>query len=249
MKILVFADVHGNATALKAVLEKEQEFDSVVFLGDAVSPGPQPNETMALMADLDGVFIRGNHEYTMLNPDSTKHWPDGYRHLMEWVYKEFDAASLSRLKSFQKPGEYQLDGHTFVLAHGDEDKDERHVLPNSADHHFLSFSYGNPDAPVLFGHSHVQFEREIDHRVFINPGSVGQNRCGHVCACYGLLIDGTFTAQSVSYDPTPWLDACDRIDDLGPHKAWREWFKQQVLTGYAAGAIEPWLSFNQQGYR
>ena len=42
MKILVIADVHGNAEALSAVLTKEHDADTTVFLGDTVLPGPQP---------------------------------------------------------------------------------------------------------------------------------------------------------------------------------------------------------------
>ena len=40
MKVLVIADVHGNAEALRAVLARERDADATVFLGDAVSPGP-----------------------------------------------------------------------------------------------------------------------------------------------------------------------------------------------------------------
>ena len=50
MKILVIADVHGNAEALAAVLERERDADTTVFLGDTVLPGPQPNETIELLS-------------------------------------------------------------------------------------------------------------------------------------------------------------------------------------------------------
>ena len=57
MKILVIADVHGNAEALSAVLAKERDADATVFLGDTVLPGPQPNETMELLQGLSGASI------------------------------------------------------------------------------------------------------------------------------------------------------------------------------------------------
>ena len=68
MKVLIIADVHGNAEALRAVLAKEWDADTTVFLGDAVSPGPQANETFALLKDLSGTFIVGNHDSEMLDP-------------------------------------------------------------------------------------------------------------------------------------------------------------------------------------
>ena len=33
MKVLVIADIHGNANALAAVLEKERDADRTLFLG------------------------------------------------------------------------------------------------------------------------------------------------------------------------------------------------------------------------
>lgn len=249
MKILVFADIHGNATALDAVLQKERDFDSVVFLGDAVSPGPQPNETIDILDKLGGVFIRGNHEYTALNRTSIARWPDGHKALMEWIYDELHASGYQFLMSFCSPGEYDLDGRVFVLAHGDENEEVRHVLPDSPEQYFDAFRYGNSQADVLFGHSHVQFRRTIDNQQFINPGSIGQNRCGHVVACYGILEEGDFTHHHVAYDPTPWLDAWDRITTLDRFTDLRESFRQQTLTGFSLGATEPWLSYANRGFR
>ena len=249
MKILVFADVHGNATALKAVLRKEQDFDSVVFLGDAVSPGPEPNETIELISEMSGVFIQGNHERTMLDRGSIAGWPDGFKALMEWIYDEFSDAGYRLLRSFILPGEFELDGRTFVLAHGDENETVRHVLPESPAQLFDAFTYGNNTAQVLFGHSHIQFEVNLNGQLFTNPGSIGQNRCGHVLACYGLLTDGNFTHHHVAYDPTPCLNAWDRIPSLRRFPTLLEYFKQQTLSGYSLGAVEPWVGFARRGYR
>ena len=52
MKILVIADVHGNSDGLAAVLKSESDADRTIFLGDAVLPGPQPNETIAQFSDM-----------------------------------------------------------------------------------------------------------------------------------------------------------------------------------------------------
>ena len=38
-KILVISDIHGNAEALRAVINKEKYFDYVIFLGDSVATG------------------------------------------------------------------------------------------------------------------------------------------------------------------------------------------------------------------
>ncbi len=69
-KIALLADVHGNATALKAVID-----DSIVegvtdywFLGDLIMPGPGTNDLFEM---LDGagasVYVRGNWEDSFLD--------------------------------------------------------------------------------------------------------------------------------------------------------------------------------------
>lgn len=249
MKILVLADIHGNATATEAVLKQERDFDSVIFLGDSVSPGPQPNETLALLSELKGIFIEGNHERSMLDPQSTAQWPSGFKAFMDWIREEFDPQGFSFLRSFQKSAELEVDGKLFRCVHGDENREARHLLPDSPATSFEPLVESDAEATVLFGHSHIQFTRTIGEQTFINVGSVGQNRCGHVVACYGLITDGEFTHQHVRYDPQPWLDAVDRVKPLNNHSEFKDWFKQQCVTGFANGAVDPWLRFANEGYR
>ena len=52
-KILIISDVHGNAEALRAVMNAEDDADHVVFIGDAFVSGPQPIETAVLLEKLD----------------------------------------------------------------------------------------------------------------------------------------------------------------------------------------------------
>ena len=105
------------------------------------------------------------------------------------------------------------------------------------------------DCPiVLFGHSHVQFRRTVGGQEFINPGSVGQNRCGQRVACYGVFENGKFRHCQTEYDQQPWLDAMDRISSLNEFPDFREWLKQGLITGYGIGQSDPWIRFAAQGY-
>jgi hypothetical protein len=101
---------------------------------------------------------------------------------------------------------------------------------------------------VLFGHSHIQFTRDVNGRQFINPGSIGQNRCGRLLACYGLLEDGVYCACQVEYNAAPWVEALEGIKPLDPFPDFRDWVKQGLLTGYGVGEQEPWTRFSQEGY-
>ena len=110
MKILVIADIHGNAEALRAVLDKDGDADRTIFLGDAVLPGPQANETIELMKSMpQGINIFGNHDYEVVEPSLFDEWPPHWLAYNKWILDHFDPAGYDYMKSFQPEGEYQQD--------------------------------------------------------------------------------------------------------------------------------------------
>ena len=248
MKVLIIADVHGNAEALRAVLARERDADTTVFLGDAVSPGPQANETYALLKDVPGTFISGNHDSEMLDPTLVAGWPAPWRALTDWIHDTFEPAGFEFLRTFRPGGEFEIGGTRLSLQHGTVPGKLRHVLPDTPPEAMLQIAQGSDAPTVLFGHSHVQFRRLVGDQEFINPGSVGQNRCGKLLACYGVLEDGAFRHCHVEFDPAPWLDAVDRIETLDAFPDFRDWLKRGLLTGYGLGENEPWTRFARQGY-
>ena len=135
-----------------------------------------------------------------------------------------------------------------VLHHGVLPEKPAHALPDTPDERLRALARGSDYPLVLFGHSHIQFRRVIGGQEFINPGSIGQPRCGKRVACYGLIEDGVFRHCQVDYDPGPWLDAVDTIAPLDEFPEFREWLKQGLLTGYGIGENEPWTRFSREGY-
>lgn len=52
MKVMLFTDIHGNASALRAVLsylDQQPDIDAVYCLGDLVGIGPEHNEVIDLL--------------------------------------------------------------------------------------------------------------------------------------------------------------------------------------------------------
>lgn len=248
MKILTISDIHGNAEALAAVLEKERDADSTVFLGDALLSGPQPKETISLMAGLSGILVTGPHDLDILEPERFAQWPENWKAWNQWIIDALGPADHEFLRSLKPEGEYVLEDLRLYLTHGALPGKVRHVLPDTPDDHVTALAAGNDSPLVLFGHSHIQFTRDINGQQFINPGSVGQNRCGKLLACYGLIEDGVYRACQAEYDPAPWLKAMDQIETLDPFPDFREWIKQGLLSGYGIGEQEPWTRFAQEGY-
>ncbi len=248
MRVLVIADIHGNAEALRAILEAEPGVDTTVFLGDTVSPGPQPNETIALLREVNGTLIRGNHDLEILEPKRLVGWPAPWLAFNHWVMDTLEPGGYELIRELQPEGEYVEGGVRMCLSHGELPDRPSYALPDTPDSRLVALA-GDSDCPfILFGHSHVQFQRLIGDQMFINPGSVGQNRCGKLLACYGLFENGVFRHCQVEYDPAPWLEAVDRIAPLDPYPEFREWLKQGFLSGYGIGKTEPWTRFAREGY-
>lgn len=70
MRIAIISDIHGNLTALQAVLAdiKLQKVDDIICLGDIVTLGPQPKEVLNALKELNCVIIKGNHDAAVVDP-------------------------------------------------------------------------------------------------------------------------------------------------------------------------------------
>lgn len=70
MKIGVIADIHGNAPALKAVLNEfdlRRDIEHIYCLGDMIGIGPDTNEVLTILfARSDVSMITGNHDEAVL---------------------------------------------------------------------------------------------------------------------------------------------------------------------------------------
>lgn len=248
-KTLVISDIHGNADALRAVMEAESDADQSIFLGDALLSGPQANETAELLQELDpDIAIMGNHDDEVLDPSIFSKWPAEWVDLNNWIIDNLEASAVKLIEQYQPAGEYQLGDMKMFLHHGKVAHDSHAAIPDAPDESFLSLDNDSDVPMVLFGHTHVQFTRQIGDKLYINPGSVGQPRCGKLHACYGVFEDGEYSPRQVTYDPAAWLDKLDNIDALDAHPDFRQWLRNGLLSGYGIGENEPWTRFAAQGY-
>src|SRR5436190_19357044 len=73
MKVLVLSDVHGNWSALQAVLRAEPDADRILCLGDLVNYGPEPAECVAWAMGLSqrSRVIQGNHDLAFATETDT----------------------------------------------------------------------------------------------------------------------------------------------------------------------------------
>ena len=119
MRIAFISDIHGNFTALQAVLNdiKLQNIDEIICLGDTVSLGPQPREVLETLRELKCVIIKGNHDSAILDPEEaekfeiTEHLiPDLY-----WCREKLTKEDLDFIESFKSTHEINLPNGVNIL--------------------------------------------------------------------------------------------------------------------------------------
>jgi predicted phosphodiesterase len=203
MRYGFFSDVHANLEALKVVIAdfKKEKLDKILFLGDAVGYGPDPNECTSIINDISGVKLMGNHDYAALGLIETNLFNPYAQKSMEWTKSVLTEKSLKVLSGFSMDHRFDR----FYLVHSTPKEPQEWNYIFDLDDAEENFHFFNKPA-CLIGHSHhpaiikkykdkhcflhekpwVQIEDEFKY--IVNIGSVGQPRDGSNQACY-LIYD------------------------------------------------------------
>ena len=149
------------------------EVDRIVCGGDVVA-GPFPRECLERIVDLGAVFVRGNADRLPTEVPGSS-----------WVAERLDPLSLEFLR--ERPESISLEGARYC--HGSPRIDEEILTRVSPDERFRAALAGLEERLVIGGHTHVQFDREVDGIRFVNAGSVGMPYEGRRGA-FWALVDG-----------------------------------------------------------
>lgn len=213
----ILSDVHGNLEALQAVLEdcRREETRRLVFLGDAVGYGANPNECLALLGNSTDLRVAGNHDYGAVGLSDVSYFNPSARAAIEWtagVLTEESRTSLRRLVPVRQAG-----GITLVHAALPRPEEWDYIFTaDDAEESFRKL----PGKALFFGHSHrplvvdrdnegrrrtrdpAEVAMEEGKQYLINSGSVGQPRDHNPMAAYGLYDDtlGKYRLKRVAYD-------------------------------------------------
>ena len=181
-RVAVLSDVHGNATALSAVLDElnREEHDLVVFGGD-LTWGPQPAETHRLVSTLDALFVRGNADRALLEGAAESERE-------RWMQEHHTADLLAFAGGFEENVVVEVDGLGAVrFCHGSPRSDEECVTPETPEDRVREFSADVLERVIVSAHVHIQFDREVGGIRSVNPGSVGLPYEGRPGAFWALL--------------------------------------------------------------
>ncbi|MGY4690054.1 metallophosphoesterase family protein [Salibacterium sp. K-3] len=224
MKIALLSDIHGNARALKAVLNdlKEKHIDQMYILGDLCYRGPEPKNALETVRSTPAKVLKGNADEWVIRGVKKGEVPDSALAIMnqeqDWTVERLSSDDIHYLEqlpsSFLETFDQSVTMHAFHAA-PDSLFD---VIPADATDDTLLEKLGTePDADiVVYGHIHTPYIRRAGGTTFINTGSIGLPFDGDPRPSYVLLEveNGTFEAsiERVDYEKERVMDQYDAND-------------------------------------
>lgn len=206
MRYLILSDIHANLTALDAALEATKgRWEKAFCLGDVVGYGPDPNEVIDRIRELNAVTIRGNHDKAGSGLANADDFNPVARSVALWTRSQLRPENREYLEKLPT-GPMTVNG--FSLVHGAfRDEDEYVFAPAQA----LDSLLDAPSPVTFFGHTHLQggftlseekvgvlhfrpaetdkfssLKIEPGITYLLNPGSIGQPRDGDTRAAFAI---------------------------------------------------------------
>ncbi len=209
MRVAIVSDIHGNLTALDAVVADigRQAPDIVLHGGDLVLMGAQPAEVIDRVRELGWKGVVGNTDEVLWRPEEQQRQEARAPKLgpmLSLVFEHYVPATRQLLGEEriawlrELPAEQRLED--LVLVHAAPDDLWRAPLPD-ADDEELAAVYEPLGAPVaVYGHIHRPYTRGLGALTVANSGSVGMPWDGDPRAGYLLVEDGRPQLRRVEYD-------------------------------------------------
>ena len=250
MRTAVISDIHGNATALDAVLTDigQRGVDQVVCLGDIIGYGPDPTRCIDLIHSRCEWALMGNHDFAVL------YEPTSFNTSAEsaafWTRRQFELEPDEevRRRRWKFLGNLDIrrrdDGNLWVHASPRRPINE-YIFPDDVitSPTKMKGIFDRVDRRCLVGHTHVPgvFTDEPDfyppgdldgryvfregEKCVINPGSVGQPRDRDPRASYAIMDDTGVEFIRLDYDIDAVMAKVAKIDGLN------DWLGQRLFEG------------------
>ena len=209
MRIAVVTDIHGNLSALEAVVADLQNVapDIVVHGGDLVAGGYRGDLVLDRVRDLGWPGLQGNTDEMLWKPEMYDQFMSTVpqlAHIWHLVFKLQAPATLALIGSDrlawlqQLPTLWRHDELTVV--HAALDNLWRAPMATATDAE-LRAAYGPANAcMVAYGHIHTPFVRTMGEMTVANCGSVGMPFDGDRRASYLVVDSGAASIRRVEYD-------------------------------------------------
>jgi predicted phosphodiesterase len=231
MRIAIVSDIHGNLTALEAVLAdlRETAPDLVLHGGDLADNGSAPAETLDRIRALGWRGVFGNTDEMLFAPETLKAFADAQQSGLRPVFAAVEAIAdftrpelgAERLTWLSRLAALEMEGPV-ALVHASPGDTWRAPGPEAADAD-LEATFARLEKPVVvYGHIHRPFVRRVGEMLVVNSGSVSLAYDGDPRASYLLIEEAkegaTATIRRVAYDVE--LESRRMVERGTPHAEW-----------------------------
>ena len=207
--IAIISDVHGNYEALKAVLSEidRLSIDEVYCLGDVVGYYSQVNECCDELKKRKVKCVMGNHDWYMASGTKCER-SKSVNDCLDYQRKIITKENLKWIRRFP----VIINAYGISMVHGGWNNPiDEYLSPNED---YFNAIKGNIFAS---GHTHVQQVKKFNHKIYCNPGSVGQPRDGDNRAAFAMYDGKKFELCRVKYD-------IDRVGKLMAAAGFNEYY-------------------------
>ncbi|MGW8484312.1 metallophosphoesterase family protein [Microbacterium sp. NPDC055903] len=196
-RIALISDVHGNLTALEAVLADidHRGITRIFNLGDTAGKGPRGEAAVRRCREVCEVNVRGNWD------DFLPSIPDDGPGQMVWWRDELSAESRAWLGSLPLSHDLELSGRRIRLFHASAESPHVRVHFHHTEEQFAGMFVntsmtGDGPAPDVVGYAdiHDAYIESVDGRTLFNIGSTG-NPLDEPTPSYVILEGGASAAE------------------------------------------------------
>jgi predicted phosphodiesterase len=209
VRFLCLSDIHGNAAALRAVLEeaRHREWQQLIVCGDLLFPGPSPLETWRLLLEHHALCVQGVGDRAISTVDLSKLsavTPAQAERLarLAALRSELGDLIIARLAKLPSSARLPLEsGDEMLVVHGAPSDPTEPMTPEMTDEELLALVADDPADIVVCGAAHTPFVRYLDGVSIVNVGSVGDAPDGNVA--HATLISSGPLSVSVEQFEVP----------------------------------------------
>jgi predicted phosphodiesterase len=226
MRIAVLSDIHGNRTALEAVLAdlRVTSPDLILHGGDLADAGASPVEVVDRIRDLGWPGVVGNTDEMLFRPESLQEFANQspslrslFAVIEEMAVTTREALGEERL-AWLRDLPRALTLGPMTLLHGRPETPWRAPAPEASEAEFESVYGVLRQRIVVYGHIHRPFVRSVSGGIVANSGSVGHSHDGDRRSAYLLVDDSKPAIRRVEYDVAKELKT---LSQCGlPHADW-----------------------------
>jgi len=179
MKLAFLSDIHGNATALEAVLKdiKQRNIDKIIVLGDICYRGPEPLASLNLVQSLNADVIKGNADEWVVRGVNEGEVPKKVLSMMnkerDWTASKLNDENIEYLEGLPTELNLEFDSVRIHAFHATPTSLFDIVQSDESDELLTERLMINEADVFIYGHIHKPFVRFIDGKCIINTGSVG----------------------------------------------------------------------------